>query len=122
MITPKKEPDRMAFLSKGTGNRERSQAQERRIAKKTGGVVQRASGATAHRKGDVDRVPSMESSGRFKIEAKTTKCNSYKLNYADLKKIEEEAFRIGMLGAMVVTFEDRHDYIVVRREFVDFGG
>lgn len=119
----KKHPtNRLAFLEDST-SKDRSLRQEKRLAKETGGKVQRASGATTFRKGDVDDVPDASVPVMdLKIEAKTTKHHSYRLNYADLQKIEQEAFQDGKKGAMVISFDDRHDYLVIRKDFVIFGG
>ena len=114
--------NRLGFLEEKEV-RVRSKKQEKRVAKFTGGSLQRASGATLGRKGDVDSVPVFDIPvGQFKIEAKTTKHRSYSLNLHELNKIEMEAMADGKMGAMVISFEDSYDYLVVRREYVDFGG
>jgi len=114
--------DRMAWMREPT-SKERSVSQEAKIAKHTGGVVQRGSGNTLGRKGDVDDVPDISLSlGTFKIEAKTTKHRSYSIKLSELNKIEMEAMADGKKGCMCVSLEDEYDYIVIRKEYLNFGG
>jgi len=119
---PRKPLNRMAWLEP-KDNRERSKAGEKKFARTSGGQVQRASGATQGRKGDVFGINSIESEGEgLLFEHKTTKGIGYRLTLQELEKIEREAFDKGKRGAMVIAFEDKHEYIVIRREFVNFGG
>lgn len=65
-------------------NKRVSQQQERELAEDLGGRVQPNSGATIGAKGDV------RSKGRFRLEAKFTRANSFPLQLEDLQKIAGE--------------------------------
>lgn len=65
-------------------NKKRSQAQEKRAAKREGGYVQPASGALSGAKGDV-RAPGI------RMECKFTRAKSFSLKLEELMKIEGEA-------------------------------
>lgn len=81
-----------------TPGQRRSRLQERRTAEDLGGRVTPASGATAHRKGDVD-APDL------KVECKTTSGDSYALKRADLEKVKLATIQEGGLDwAMQVEF------------------
>ena len=115
--------DRTAFMTVGEDtNRDRSEEQERRIASDTGGVKRRGSGSVQGRKGDVRNVPVPSIPGTLLIEAKTTKHKSRSLKLSELRKIEREADSAGFRGAMIISFEDAHDYLVIRKDYVDFKG
>jgi hypothetical protein len=110
--------DRMAFMQDKTC-KQRSVKQETRLAKGLGGKKQPGSGNTIGRHGDVDQVPVPDIDvGKLRLEAKTTKHDSFKLNRSDLLKIEEQAAVAGRIGAMLISFEDMDDYVVIRKDFL----
>ena len=79
-------------------NRERSQLQEKKMAKALGGRVQPASGALPYYKGDIK-------ADRYLIEAKTTTKKSYTLTRALLGKIDSEAENIRKTPVLALSFE-----------------
>lgn len=81
-------------------NKKISVAQEVDLAEELGGRVQKASGALAGSKGDV-RVK-----GKYRIEAKFTKANSYKLLLDDLYKIISEC-GAGEKAVFVIDFVEK---------------
>lgn len=84
-------------------NRQQKRAsvrQENRIARDIDGRRQKASGATAHAKGDVRKA------GSLRIEAKYTTAKSFSLKLADLVKIRSECTG-RETPAFQITFMDR---------------
>lgn len=81
--------------------RQKSQAQERRIAKQVKGQVVKGSGCLFYAKGDV----KME---EFLIEAKTTDADSFTLKAEVIEKIMEEAIAIGKEGFLQINFRKRN--------------
>lgn len=81
-----------------TENQRRSQAQEKRAAKRVGGRVTPASGAGVV-KGDV------EVRGKLRMECKFTRSSSYVLKRDLLEKIEKEALA-GEQPAFEIEFQD----------------
>lgn len=80
-------------------NRKRSQKQEKRVAEDIGGKVQKASGATDFAKGDVK-------GDNLLIEAKTTGQRSYRVDAAEIIKIQAEALaRSASDWAMQIEFQ-----------------
>jgi hypothetical protein len=67
----------------------RSKLQERRAAEDVGGIVQPGSGAPAFYKGDVRKI------GALRIECKTTRSRSYRLEIDTIEKIKAEALQGG---------------------------
>ena len=76
-------------------NRERSERQEKKIAKDTGGRKQPASGARWGHRRDVI-LPA------FLIEAKTTERTSYRIDLKDLEYLRKQAFGCGRVPAYLV--------------------
>ena len=68
-----------------TDSQKRSRVQEKRTAAREGGKRQPASGAISGYGGDTRVV------GKYRGENKLTRANSYRLNLADLKKLETQA-------------------------------
>lgn len=89
--------------------RKRSVAQEKRLAKKTGGTVSPQSGAGTRRKADVRNK-------RFLIEAKCRqdpKARSITIREDDLRKIERHAAVEGRIP--VLSFElNGRDYVILQ--------
>lgn len=82
-----------------TPSHARSRNQEREIARRVGGCVTRGSGC-GNEKGDV------RLRGVCRIEAKTTKHNSFSVTREMIVKIEDAALSSGELPAIVVEFID----------------
>jgi len=92
-----------------TDNQKRSRAQEKRAAKRIGGVVQPASGALPGAKGDVRKK------GEVRMECKLTRAKSFSLKLEELMKIEQEAER-GEAPALEIEFQGVHPkkrYVVI---------
>lgn len=77
--------------------KQRSRAQERKIAKEVGGKVVKGSGCMRHAKGDV----KME---QFLIEAKTTDAASYALTVETMNKVIDEGLEIGKEAILQLDF------------------
>lgn len=89
-------------------NKQRADKHEKKVARLTGGKVTRGSGNQAD-KGDV-KTPD------WRIECKTTKGASYRLEEATLCKIEEEAMATGRIPALNVQFEVTGNRYVIMKE------
>ena len=90
--------------------------QEARVAKRSGGRIQPASGATMFRKGDV-------TAGEFLIEAKSTDADSLGVKRKWLEKISDEARVVGKTPALAVTFASvpfgvEKDWVMVPASFL----
>ena len=97
MKTPKwLEPDNV---------KQRSQKQEKKLAKMLNGITTINSGAL-WQKNDVIAK-------NFSVEAKTTKYKSYQLHRGDLKKTEKHALKQDKLPMFIIDFEDRETYGVL---------
>lgn len=92
-----------------TTNKQRSDKHEKIVAQRFGGRVTRGSGNSVE-KGDV-RVH-----GKFRVECKTTKANSYRLEQEVLLKIISEAHAAGEMGILNVQFETTGKRFVVLSE------
>jgi hypothetical protein len=86
-----------------TDSQKRSQAQEKRAAKRTGARVQPASGAMSDAKGDLRKR------GELRIECKLTRAKSFTLKREDLEKLESETAG-GELPVFEIEFQDRLPY------------
>lgn len=80
---------------------------EKRLAKKVGGRVQPASGATPLYKEDI-------STDIFLIQVKTTEKNSYTIKVKDLETLRTNALKVGKLPLMVLRMGDR-EYNILER-------
>jgi len=90
-------------------NRQRSDKHEKIVATRLGGKVTRGSGNSIE-KGDV-RVH-----GKFRVECKTTKANSYRLEQEILLKIMSEATAAGETGILNIQFETTGKRFVILSE------
>lgn len=86
---------------KGSALNRRSRTQEKKAAKRLGGRVQAGSGNQPGTKGDVRRQ------GEVRLECKLTTAKSYRLNLADLMKIEQAAYS-GEKPALEIEFQGIH--------------
>lgn len=92
-------PKRLGGGSKLTGSHLRAPKQERQIAASLGGRVTKASGAGDFEKADV-RI-----TGVIRVEAKTTKHQSFRVTSEMLNKIEAQALQAGEIPAMAIEIE-----------------
>ena len=93
----------------------KSQRQEKRVASKTWGRRQPASGALPGAKGDVRAED-------FLIECKRTDRKSIRVTQAWLEKIAKEAMEVGKHPALALTFNDMtydKDWIMVPLRLLD---
>lgn len=90
---------------------------ENRVAKKTKGTKQKASGAKLLHKGDV-------LSGKYLVEAKTSGKKSIRVNQSWLEKISAEAMQTNKIPALALGFpnmsipHDRDWVLIPMKEFV----
>ena len=86
---------------KGVPAYRRSKQQERSLAKRSGGSLVSGSGSGLD-KGDVKKY-----SGVFRVEAKTTGKDSFRVTKEMIQKIEEAALPNGELPAIIIEFVDQ---------------
>lgn len=84
----------------GTASHRRSKKQERDLAKRGGGRLVPGSGS-GHQKGDVKKYL-----GVYRVEAKTTKRNSFSVTREMIQKIEEAALPNNEMPAIIIEFID----------------
>ena len=87
----------MNDAKKHAGHR-RAPKQEKQIAKRSGGRPIRGSGS-GYKKGDVEKAH-----GIFRVEAKTTKHQSFSVTRDMIRKIEAAALPHGEVPAMIIEF------------------
>lgn len=80
---------------------------EKKLAKKIGGRVQPASGATPFYKEDI-------SSDIWLVQVKTTTKDSYTLKIKDLETLRTNALKVGKIPLMVLRLGDR-EYNIMER-------
>lgn len=83
----------------------RAKRSERRVARLTGGRLQKGSGCSFDQKGDV-------LTDVFLIECKTTEKNSYRLTVADLEKVRQQAVRYGRVPVMSIEMQGKRYWIM----------
>lgn len=96
-----------------TATRDASSVQEKRIAKKLGGIMTPNSGAGHFKKGDI-QIPE----AGLLIECKTcmTPKNSFSIKKEWLEKNTQELFASGLSNSVVAfnfNYEDKKDYYVI---------
>ena len=79
----------------------RSRQQERLLAKRSGGRLITGSGSGPE-KGDIKKY-----SGVFRVEAKTTSHDSFRVTKEMIRKIEDAALPHGELPAIIIEFVDK---------------
>ena len=84
----------------GTASHRRAPKQERELAKRSRGKLVPGSGSKAQ-KGDVSKA-----FGVFRLEAKTTRNNSFSVTREMVRKIEDAALYNGEIPAIVIEFID----------------
>lgn len=92
-------------------NKTRADKHEKTVAKRLGGKITKGSG-NGRDKADIN-TPEM------KVECKTTKAESYRLDRLTLAKIETQAKSQGKIGVMNIQFEGTNArYVVIlERDF-----
>jgi hypothetical protein len=93
-------------------NKERSNRQEARIAKDTGGRRQPGSGSRVGYTRDVV-LP------RFKIEAKTTLRSTYSLDIKDLAYLKKESLQEGKVGVYIVEMDGNEELCIIPKSEAD---